>query len=200
MYQIIKKFFYFFKHEILRFKSNRYISNKLLKNFCKLADGNVLNIGSGNDNDKTGDFYKNYFKKCKSYTTLEYEEGQSDLVADIQNMPIVKDNSFDFIFCIWVLEHVENLDLALKEINRILRKSGKFLFTVPLNVSYHGYPQDYWRFSSEDIKEMLKKNNFEILELKKIGNDEKVILDERLNFYKNKVDTGPYGYVALAIK
>ena len=60
MYQIIKKFFYFFKHEILRFKSNRYISNKLLKNFCKLADGNVLNIGSGNDNDKTGDFYKNY--------------------------------------------------------------------------------------------------------------------------------------------
>jgi len=38
------------------------------------------------------------------------------------------------------------------------------------------------------------------VELKKIGNDEKVILDERLNFYKNKVDTGPYGYVALAIK
>ena len=128
------------------------------------------------------------------------ELGTSLLNKPTLDKPIVKDNSFDFIFCIWVLEHVENLDLALKEINRILKKSGKFLFTVPLNVPYHGYPQDYWRFSSEDIKEMLKKNNFKILELKKIGNDEKVILDERLNFYKNKVDTGPYGYVALAIK
>lgn len=196
----LKKLFYFLKHQVFRVKSNRYVSNKILKNFCKKVDGNVLNIGSGNDDDKTGDFYKNYFKKCRSYTTLEYEEGQSDLVADIQNMPSLKSSSYDFIFCIWVLEHVEDINSALKEINRILTKNGKFLFTVPLNVPYHGYPKDYWRFSDEDVKEMLEKNNFKMIELKKIGNDDKVLIDERLSFYKKSVVFGPYGYVALARK
>ena len=48
------------------------------------------------------EFYRNYFWENSDYTTLEYEEGQSDLVADIQNMPTVKDK-FLIVFCIWVL-------------------------------------------------------------------------------------------------
>lgn len=200
IYNILKKSYYFIKYEILRFESKRYVSNKLLKQFCKNITGNVLNIGSGDDNDKTGDYYKNYFKKSKTYTTLEYEEGQSDLVADIQSMPQIKDMSYDFIFCIWVLEHVENLDSALKEIYRILSKNGEFLFAVPLDVPYHGYPRDYWRFSGPDVNEMLEKNNFKIIKLEKIGKDREILLDKRLNFYNQRVNNGPYGYVALAKK
>ena len=201
-----KKILFFIGFEVLRRDTVRYASyaryksNKILKNYCANVSGNVLSIGSANDSDKTGSKYKEYFKNAEDYKTLEYEEGQSDLVADIQNMPDIKSESYDCIFCIWVLEHVKNVDSAFSEIFRILKKGGKFIFAVPLNQVYHGYPRDYWRFSKEDIYEILKKNNFEIQKIHKAGKDKDFVLDQKLNFYGNKVYRGPPGYTCLAIK
>tara|TARA_B100001063_G_C16763556_1_gene557332 strand:- start:1996 stop:2613 length:618 start_codon:yes stop_codon:yes gene_type:complete len=200
LYQMIKNIFYFLKFELFQKKLLRYESNKILKNYCKFASGRILNIGSGNDSDKTGNLYRNYFGKNSDYTTLEYEEGQSDLVADIQNMPIVKDKIFDCVFCIWVLEHVEKVDSAIKEISRILDHEGKLIFAVPLNVDYHGYPRDFWRFSESDIKYLLIKHNFRLIDIKKIGEIKKIVIDPRLKFYKNSVDFGPDAHVAIAQK
>ena len=87
-----------------------------------------------------------------------------------------------------------------RNLYRILSKNGEFLFAVPLDVPYHGYPRDYWRFSGPDVNEMLEKNNFKIIKLEKIGKDREILLDKRLNFYNQRVNNGPYGYVALAKK
>jgi SAM-dependent methyltransferase len=197
---ILKKIYYFIKFNFLYRNNQRYISNKILKKHCLNIKGKVLNIGSGNGSDKTGDNYSNYFKNCKDYTTLEYEEGQSDLVGDIQNMPELKDETYDCVFCIWVLEHVKNTDDAIKEVLRILKKNGSFILAVPLNMAYHGYPRDYWRFSKDAIIELLTKNKFNIEYVDKVGIDKTIDKDPRLNFFGKDVIKGPNGYVCLVKK
>lgn len=56
------------------------------------------------------------YKKCK--------------VANVYNLPF-KDGSFSTVFSNSVIEHIPNLDLALSEMSRVLKKGGQFVITVP---------------------------------------------------------------------
>lgn len=51
--------------------------------------------------------------------------------AFIQDMPF-KNNSFDVGICTEVIEHTPRLDLAFKEMSRILKKDGTLILTFPI--------------------------------------------------------------------
>lgn len=51
-------------------------------------------------------------------------------IGDIENLDF-PDAYFDFVFCVGVLEYLKEDSLALKEIRRVLKPSGKVIFTVP---------------------------------------------------------------------
>ena len=76
------------------------------------------------------------FKKLKniSYVTIDLNSHLADIKADICNLPI-KSNSYDFILCNHVLEHITDDKKAMKELYRVLRKDGIGIFQVPLNMS-----------------------------------------------------------------
>ncbi len=52
--------------------------------------------------------------------------------ADIQDMNCVKDESYDYIICSHVLEHVEDDRKAMRELRRMLKDDGLCLFLVPI--------------------------------------------------------------------
>lgn len=56
------------------------------------------------------------FKKCK--------------VANVYDLPF-KNKSFSTVFSNSVVEHIPNLDRAVSEMSRVLKKGGKFIITVP---------------------------------------------------------------------
>lgn len=58
--------------------------------------------------------------KNNSNPNIEY------LVASAENIPL-QDESADIVLCIGVLEHIQNIDKALKEINRILKPKGRIV-------------------------------------------------------------------------
>ena len=70
------------------------------------------------------------------YITADLDSPLADVKMDIHNMPF-DDNSFDFIMCNHVLEHVENDIKALSEIKRVLKKGGRAIVQVPF---YHPIP------------------------------------------------------------
>jgi SAM-dependent methyltransferase len=76
-------------------------------------------------------FYKR-FREMENldYTTTDLNSPIADVKADICNLPF-KDNTYDFIICNHVLEHIPEDTKALQEIFRILAPGGTAIMQVP---------------------------------------------------------------------
>ena len=76
-------------------------------------------------------FYKR-FKKLSNldYTTTDLNSPLADVKADICDLPF-KDESFDFILCNHVLEHIPDDKKAMEELYRILRPGGTAILQIP---------------------------------------------------------------------
>ena len=84
-----------------------------------------------------------------------------------------KKESFDWIFCSEVLEHIKDYKKAIKELNRILKKEGKAVITVPVYMEYWDIDDEfvghYRRFEPTQIRKDFENVGFKILEEKPIG-------------------------------
>jgi SAM-dependent methyltransferase len=72
------------------------------------------------------------FRKLNSidYTTTDLNSPIADVKADICDLPF-EDNSFDFIICNHVLEHIPDDTQAMKELYRVLAPNGVAIMQVP---------------------------------------------------------------------
>lgn len=83
------------------------------------AKGHSLDVGAGTAK------YKDIIEKSvSSYKTNDVYSGPGvDYVEDVKNLSF-NGNSFDTVFCFQVLEHVDNAEKAVSEINRVLKTGG----------------------------------------------------------------------------
>ena len=149
-----------------------FIRRPLFLNIKELAPqltGRLLDFGCGRKP------YENLFK-VQEYigvdmedTGHEHKNSKIDVYYDGKNIPFPND-SFDAVFCSEVFEHVFNLDEIIAEINRVTKKNGRILITVPFSWNEHEVPYDFARYTSFGITHLLEKNGFEVTELRKSGN------------------------------
>lgn len=66
------------------------------------------------------------------------------------------DSSVGFVLCVDTLEHVEYPGKAMEEIHRVLKPGGIVIITSVMNFPIHEYPYDYWRFTPEAFRSILK--------------------------------------------
>lgn len=110
---------------------------------------------------------------------------------DIQDIKY-PDNTFNFIYCSHVLEHVPNDQKAIKELYRVLKPGGTALIMVPikhllketyedasintpeLRLKHYGQ-SDHLRYYGLDFQEILEKNGFNCSKYSKEEFDEKSI-------------------------
>ncbi len=111
----------------------------------------VLNVGGGPHR------YSNH------ELTLNIEAFPNvDLVADAHNIPFA-DNTFDSIFSVAVLEHVYNPEQVVSEMIRVLKPGGLIYSEVPYIFFFHGYPNDFRRYTQEGMRRLFGKlDNLEI--------------------------------------
>ncbi|QQS50233.1 MAG: methyltransferase domain-containing protein [Bacteroidota bacterium] len=76
------------------------------------------------------------FRKMKNldYSTADLFSPLADYRCDVQKLPFEKEN-FDLVICNHVLEHVDNDQLAMSEILRVLKPGGYAILQVPVNFS-----------------------------------------------------------------
>lgn len=92
--------------------------------------------------------------------------------GDITKLKL-KSNSVDFIVCSEVLEHVKEYKKGLKEMNRILKRGGGAIITVPIHQHYWKDDDEFVghlrRFNPETLQNELGDAGFEIVLRKPIG-------------------------------
>lgn len=133
---------------------------RALRYYLPQLTGNLLDIGCGRKP------YENLLKKIDTYIGIDVSHNEKvDVVIDPSKPYPFDDNYFDCILCTQVLEHIQNLDHTIMEIDRVLKPGGFIIITVPFIYNEHG--KDYHRFSTNGITALF--NNYRVIKLDKQG-------------------------------
>jgi SAM-dependent methyltransferase len=161
--------FFFVRREIYSF----------LKSNSNFLSGKLLDFGCGSKP------YEKFFNNSNDYVGVEVSGNKKNLKSDIYydgiTLPFA-DNTFDSVLCTEVFEHVEQLDDVIIELYRVLKPGGRMIVTTPFMCIEHEMPYDFRRFTFNGLVNLMKKNNFKILESKKLLNNFHVFF-QTLNFY-----------------
>ena len=142
------------------------LDDELRRQFKKLREGVVLDVGSGYSP------YEKYIPKTK-YLRLDIEpKYKPDICCDLNEVGL-KSGHFDTIIAIEVLEHICEPQRAINEIYRILRPNGICILSTRFIHAYHPEPRDYYRFSRDSLKYLFRK--FSRIEIYNHGNEIQVI-------------------------
>lgn len=91
-----------------------------------------------------------------------------------------EDHSFDHVFCTEVLEHVPDPAVFLADLNRVLRRDGTLILTVPWSARLHYLPHDYGRFTRFGLMALLERAGFSDISIEERGTDIAVIANKLL--------------------
>lgn len=155
-----------------------------LANELKLH-GNVLDVGSG------GQWARNIFEiKGHKYLGCDIKEcvnpEKQDFFVEDARIPL-PENSQDLIISNSVLEHIDTPELAVSEVNRVLKKGGLFYCQTNFLYQEHGNPNDYYRFTLNGLSALMIRNNFIIVNAAKIGDFSTFINDNIAGYIVNKM-------------
>lgn len=103
-------------------------------------------------------------------------------IEDATNMSF-KDNSFDLVYAVDVLEHIKDVDLAIKEIKRVLKEKGKLIISGPTETTFY-------RLCRLLIKQkwILKEHYYNVNDLNKKIIDHNFYVYKKINIPKYPFD------------
>ncbi|MGF1461460.1 MAG: class I SAM-dependent methyltransferase [Leptolyngbyaceae cyanobacterium] len=132
-----------------------------IQNFSSEISGDVLDVGCG-QKPYQGLFNTDSYFGLELDTPENREHKKADYFYDGERFPFPRE-SFDAVIINQVLEHVFKPERFLAEVHRILRLNGKLLITVPFCWDEHEQPNDYARYSSFGLIDLLERNGFEVI-------------------------------------
>jgi SAM-dependent methyltransferase len=143
-----------------------------IKANCHLFKGKLLDIGCGKMP------YRNLVKeksKIREYIGIDLENAliynenvKPDYTWDGEKLPF-KNNEFETVLMIEVLEHVPKPEVTIKEAFRVLEEGGLIFFTVPFLWPLHEIPKDEYRYTPFALHRILKLSGFKEIEIHATG-------------------------------
>lgn len=169
--------FYFAKKEL----------SKAVRKVSRFVVGKTLDVGCGQKP------YRDYFH-CDEYVGLEVDTPENrankkaDCFYDGKTFPFAP-GQFDSVIANEVLEHVFNPDEFLSELNRVLKRGGYLLITVPFVWDEHEQPYDFARYSSFGLTHLLEKHGFKVVKSQKTLNDIRLLFQFFFIYLYKKIYT-----------
>jgi SAM-dependent methyltransferase len=90
------------------------------------------------------------------FIRAEYEIAPNWPHVDVQNLHQYKSASADVVVLDQVLEHVADPWRAVAEVHRVLKPGGTCICSTPFLICIHPYPQDFWRFAEDGLRQLFK--------------------------------------------
>lgn len=111
--------------------------------FASLNDNSII-LDVGSNDGYLLKTIRNYNQSCACYG-IENDPDYFELIdtcdirlADVKNLPF-ENNFFDKVFVLDVLEHIEDLDSAIKEIKRVLKTTGEIILSGPTETWFYKF-------------------------------------------------------------
>jgi len=81
----------------------------------------------------------------------------TDVICFGENLPF-KENSFDGVVCLAVLEHVVNPQIVFDELVRVTKPGGSIIIDWPFLQPYHGHPFHFYNATSQGVLQLARNN------------------------------------------
>jgi SAM-dependent methyltransferase len=111
------------------------------------GDGLVLDVGAGRR--------PVYFGNVVNYEIVPYET--TDILGTGDDLPF-RDDTFDGVLSIAVLEHVKDPFKCAAELARVLKPGGWLKCCVPFLQPLHGYPHHYFNMTHEGLRTLFENH------------------------------------------
>jgi hypothetical protein len=140
-----------------------------VKRNLELIKPTVLEIGSKFYSEETFiDYRKLCIENNIGYLGVDLIDGQNvdvavdftDDMSEIENK--LHFSKFNTVICCSVLEHVKNIFQFAKNVSSMINTNGVLFISVPFIWEFHGYPDDYWRFTPAGIEYLFDQFIFPI--------------------------------------
>src|SRR5947209_16436435 len=110
-----------------------------------LPDGLLLDCGAGRR--------PIYYSNIVNYEIVDYDS--TDVIGVGEYLPF-KNDTFDAVLSIAVLEHVRNPFRCAAEIKRVLKPGGTLLCGVPFLAPLHGSPHHYYNMTGPGLRALFE--------------------------------------------
>lgn len=164
------------------------------KSYCK---GVVLDVGGRNINGKIRGKFQPPRDRIEKWIFADIDpKNNPDVVLDVTDMHSIKDESIDTIHASNLFEHVNYPEKGILECQRVLKKPGIIIISVPFLGAIHADPFDYQRWTESKWKLVLSDAGLDVLKLIPIGGFFAVLGDMLKNVFKK---TGLFRYLFYII-
>lgn len=109
------------------------------------ADGLILDVGAG--------YRPVYYSNVVNFEMMDY--ATTDVIGFAHRLPF-RDDAFDGVISIAVLEHVKDPFRCAAEIARVLKPGGWLKCCVPFLQPLHGYPHHYFNMTHEGLRTLFE--------------------------------------------
>lgn len=163
-------------HQIKKFiNENNLLNSKILEVGC--GKGDMLNVF-----DRVG--LKSYGLEWNTKSAIEgKKKGRKIIKGFIEDKETIPGHPFDIFVCYNFLEHLPNPNKALQNIYKNIKENALGVITVPnfnyllkTRCFYEFVPDHLLYFQKKNIKYLLEKNSFKIIECSTINNDNDIQL------------------------
>jgi len=173
----------------IRSAQQGFIIRWMRRNSEPRAFSNVLEVGCGRGSGarlilrefkperlQITDLDNEMIFKARRYLSSSELARAASYAADVSHLPC-RSSSFDAVFGLGVLHHVEDWQRAISEIARVLKPDGSYFFEEIYPSVYQNcltrrillHPR-HNRFFSRDLKEVLADNDLPVTAVREIGN------------------------------
>ncbi len=139
-----------------------YIAHFYTNVIPQYVHGKLLDLGCGD-----APLYELYSKYasgvcCADWKNTIHDQSSVDVFCDLNKELSFESASFDTVILSDVINHLEEPELALKEIHRILKPAGTLILNTPFLYNLNEEPYDYGRYSIYKLRSWAKKLNFQV--------------------------------------
>lgn len=130
---------------------------EISEKYC-LEGGKIIDVGAGTCQ------YKDYFKNLE-YFSQDIINNQQKSINYIGELKILPTNTFNYVLCTQVLEHLREPKDAFKNFYRILKRGGKVFLTTHMAFEEHLISYDYFRFTKYGLRYLAEVNGFRVMKI-----------------------------------
>ena len=131
------------------------VNEKFFKWLASQKEPVVMEIGTKRSIPDRPTHHGHLLPKKSIHVKVDAFDGiDVDVVSDAQDLKEFATEQYDAIICVATLEHIPRPWKAIEQFRRVLKFGGRAYVESHQSFPLHGYPDDYFRFSTDAYKVM----------------------------------------------